>query len=165
MGRRTICRCRRRPIFNDRPCDCCPASTGRLFIPLVCLLRACFCGSNQQAAQKQPYYFSDAEQLACKCTQHLHTGSFLFKRRRQRHCFILYALIRRTGVSAFRLTIIIKEMPQNYNNYIQALREKEGIDGRREGNSVFQCWNAAFPNPQKDPRNPSGQVFLCRHTA
>jgi hypothetical protein len=45
-----------------------------LFIPLVSLLRAYFPGNDQHAAQKQPYYFSKAEQLFRKCTQRFHIG-------------------------------------------------------------------------------------------
>ena len=72
--RRPIDRCRRWPIFRDRLCDCCSVSTGRLFIPLVSHLRACFLGNDQHAAQKQPCYFSEAEQLFRKYTQRFHTG-------------------------------------------------------------------------------------------
>ncbi len=49
-------------------------------------------------------------------------------------------LIHRTSPSALptaiSLSSIIREMPQYYNNYIQAFREKEGIHGHQEGNSV-----------------------------
>ena len=47
--------------------------------------------------------------------------------------FLLHILIHRTGVLAFPTTIslssIIREIPQNDNNYIQAFREKDGIHG------------------------------------
>ena len=54
--------------------------------------------------------------------------------------FILYVLIHQTTLSAFPTAIclssIIREMPQNYNNYIQAFREKDGIHEHEERGSL-----------------------------
>ena len=57
--------------------------------------------------------------------------------------FILSILIHRTGVSAFptavSLSSIIREMAQNYNNYIEAFRafrEKDGIHGHEMRNCL-----------------------------
>ena len=55
-------------------------------------------------------------------------------------CFLLYILIRRTSASAFptavSLSSIIRERPQNYNNYIQAFHKKDGIHGHEVRNCL-----------------------------
>jgi hypothetical protein len=60
-----------------------------------------------------------------------------------RRCFMLYLLIHRltrsASPTAISLSSIIRETPQNYNNYIHAFRQKEDIHGDRESCFSRSC--------------------------